>query len=215
MWTSNSWAGRYQLQESPRAGHSLERDSGESQGGSQGGKDWRLQASARVQQGTWESRPSPGKGTETDQHPQAATRDGRGCRPAVQPADEGQGSSGDHRAENALEFLTLRALLPRPTPPPLLSANFQLSLPLLSTGAAGEKPGGRQGPAPHREHSARAHSARRVLWAACQPCRPSQQARDWRITAATPVSPRGKLGRRVAQPAVEERRDRHSGGQLP
>lgn len=118
MWTSNSWAGRYQLQESPRAGHSLERDSGESQGGSQGGKDWRLQASARVQQGTWESRPSPGKGTETDQHPQAATRDRRGCRPAVQPADEGQGSSGDHRAENALEFLPKSSASTAHTPSP-------------------------------------------------------------------------------------------------
>lgn len=42
----------------------------------------------------------------------------------------------------------LRAWLPRPTIPPLLSANFQLSLPLLSTGAAGEKPGGRHCPHP-------------------------------------------------------------------
>lgn len=55
----------------------------------------------------------------------------------MQPADEGQGSSGDHRVENVLEFLTLRALLPRPTPLPcfLQTSSFHsLSFPLEQPG---------------------------------------------------------------------------------
>lgn len=123
-------------------------------------------------------------------------------------------SSGGHWVENILEFLpkSLASTAHNPSPPfcklPAFTASpFHWS----SWGKAWRE----TLPTPHREHSARAHSARRVLWAARQPCRPSLQARDWCITAATPISQRGKLGRRVAEPAVEERQDRHSGGQLP
>lgn len=123
-------------------------------------------------------------------------------------------SSGGHWVENVLEFLpkSLASTAHNPSPPfcklPAFTASpFHWS----SWGKAWRE----TLPTPHCEHSARAHSARRVLWAARQPCRPSLQARDWCITAATPISQRGKLGRRVAEPAVEERQDRHSGGQLP
>lgn len=160
------------------------------------------------------SRPSPGKGTETDRHPQVATHDRRGCRPAVQPADEGQGSSRDHWVENILEFLpkSFASTAPNPSPPFCKLPAFTSSPFLWSSWGKSLEGDTAQHPT---AHSARAHSVRRVLWAACQPRRPSQQARDWHVTAATPVLQRGKLGRRVAESAVGECRDRHSGSQLP